>query len=164
MTYRLTPQRLAILGFLEGNEDHPSADDIYRKVKIGFPGMSRATVYNTLDLLCRRGEIAELTVDPERRRYDPDTRAHHHLICRACGRVVDIFRNFRVSLSDEERESFIVESTHVQFRGLCPQCREKEVNTMAIFKCEKCGATKDGRCRPKKCPSCGEEGSMEKQA
>ena len=164
MTYRLTPQRLAILEFLEGNRNHPSADDIYRKVKAGFPGMSRATVYNTLDLLCRQGELAELTVDPRRRRYDPDTSAHHHLVCRACGLIVDIFRDFRILLSDEERESFLVESTHVQFTGLCLQCREKEVATMATFTCDKCGATKEGRCRPKKCPSCGIEGSMQKES
>ena len=126
MAYRLTPQRLAILEFLEGNRDHPSADDIYRKVKTGFPTMSRATVYNTLDLLCRRGEIAELTVDPQRRRYDPDTSAHHHLICRSCGLIVDIFRDFQLSLSDGESESFLVESTHVQFTGLCPPCRKRE--------------------------------------
>jgi Fur family peroxide stress response transcriptional regulator len=164
MTYRLTPQRLAILQFLEGNRDHPSADDIYRKVKIGFPGISRATVYNTLALLCRQGEIAELSVDPGRRRYDPDTSAHHHLVCRSCGKIVDIFRDFRISPGDGKGGSFVVESLHVQFSGLCPQCRGKEVSTMATFKCEKCGATKEGRCRPKKCPSCQAEGSMQKKS
>jgi len=34
---------------------------------------------------------------------------------------------------------------------------------MAVFKCEKCGATKDGRCKPKKCPACAAEGCMQKQ-
>ena len=34
---------------------------------------------------------------------------------------------------------------------------------MAVFKCEKCGATKEGRCKPKKCPQCGESGCMGKQ-
>ncbi len=34
---------------------------------------------------------------------------------------------------------------------------------MAIFKCKNCGATKEGRCKPKKCPKCGQEGTMEKQ-
>jgi len=34
---------------------------------------------------------------------------------------------------------------------------------MATFKCEKCGATKDGRCKPKACPKCGESGTMTKQ-
>lgn len=40
--------------------------------------------------------------------------------------------------------------------------RHKE-NTMAVFKCEKCGATKEGRCKPKKCPECSEAGTMQKQ-
>ncbi len=35
---------------------------------------------------------------------------------------------------------------------------------MAIVKCEKCGATKEGRYKPRKCPACGEEGVMTKQA
>ena len=126
--------------------------------------MSRATVYNTLDLLRRRGEIVELTIDSGRRRYDPDTSAHHHLVCRSCGKVVDIFRDFPISLGDGESESFLVESAHIQFTGLCPQCRGKEMSTMATFKCEKCGATKEGRCRPKKCPSCQAEGSMQKES
>ena len=34
---------------------------------------------------------------------------------------------------------------------------------MAVFKCEKCGATKEGRCKPKKCPECTEAGTMQKQ-
>ena len=34
---------------------------------------------------------------------------------------------------------------------------------MAVFKCEKCGATKEGRCKPKKCPACAEAGTMQKQ-
>jgi len=42
--------------------------------------------------------------------------------------------------------------------------KEKEVLEMAVFKCEKCGATKEGRCKPKKCPSCGETGTMKKES
>jgi rubrerythrin len=38
----------------------------------------------------------------------------------------------------------------------------KEI-TMTVFKCEKCGATKEGRCKPKKCPACAESGTMQKQ-
>ncbi|MBW2467027.1 MAG: rubredoxin [Deltaproteobacteria bacterium] len=34
---------------------------------------------------------------------------------------------------------------------------------MAVFKCDKCGATKEGRCKPKKCPKCAEIGTMQKQ-
>lgn len=35
---------------------------------------------------------------------------------------------------------------------------------MAVFKCEKCGATKEGRCKPRKCPNCGEQGTMKKES
>ena len=39
----------------------------------------------------------------------------------------------------------------------------KKEDAMAVFKCEKCGATKEGRCKPKKCPECTEAGTMQKQ-
>ncbi len=40
--------------------------------------------------------------------------------------------------------------------------KRKENVKMAVFKCEKCGATKEGRCKPKKCPECGESNTMSK--
>ena len=54
MTFRMTPQRMAILGYLSENRDHPSAEDIFRAVLQDFPTMSLATVYNTLELLRKR--------------------------------------------------------------------------------------------------------------
>jgi ABC-type ATPase with predicted acetyltransferase domain len=49
--------------------------------------------------------------------------------------------------------------------GGCPETYQniKKENNMAVFKCEKCGATKEGRCKPKKCPDCAETGTMAKQ-
>ena len=75
---KLTPQRLAMLEFLDGNRNHPSADDIYTVMRKIYPMMSFATVYNTLETLKKRGDLIELTIDPERRHYDPDKigRAH----------------------------------------------------------------------------------------
>ncbi|MBT9168785.1 MAG: Peroxide operon regulator [Syntrophomonadaceae bacterium] len=58
---KLTPQRLAILDCLDGNKEHPSAEDIYKDVSKRFPTMSFATVYNTLEALRQRGGILELT-------------------------------------------------------------------------------------------------------
>jgi Fur family peroxide stress response transcriptional regulator len=123
--FKLTPQRMAILDFLEGNEEHPSAEDIYLAVREQFPSISLATVYNTLDLLKRRGEVLELMFDPARKRYDPNTHEHHHLVCTGCGRVVDIHRRFPVGLTDEEAEGFSVMRNHVEFYGVCPSCMRK---------------------------------------
>jgi Fur family peroxide stress response transcriptional regulator len=160
--FKLTPQRLAILECLEGNKGHPSAEDIYKEVRKRFPTMSFATVYNTLETLKNRGRLRELTIDPERRRYDPDTARHHHLICTGCRKVADVHADFRIKVPEEARRAFEITGNHVEFYGLCPECRRKEVS-MAVFKCEKCGASKEGRCKPRKCPQCGATGTMKKK-
>ena len=67
--FKLTPQRLAILDYLDGNTNHPSAEEIFGAVKTKFPTMSFATVYNTLEALRDRGKVLELTIDPSRKRY-----------------------------------------------------------------------------------------------
>jgi Fur family peroxide stress response transcriptional regulator len=56
--FKLTPQRLAILDFLQGNKKHPSAEDIYRSVHKKFPTMSLATVYSTLSALKEKGSLS----------------------------------------------------------------------------------------------------------
>lgn len=118
---KLTPQRLEILKYLEGNTTHPSAEDIYVEVKKRFPSMSFATVYNTLDTLMQGGKVLQLTVDPQRKRYDPNTETHHHFICTSCGKIHDIHKKFQVSQIVDE--GFDVTSCHVEFRGTCPTCR-----------------------------------------
>jgi Fur family peroxide stress response transcriptional regulator len=120
---KLTPQRLAILGFLEGNLDHPSADDIYKAVSVQFPTMSFATVYNTLDALREKGYIIELTIDPAKKRFDPCTKMHHHLICTSCKRVQDIHADFMLDLPEHVRGDFRITGNHIEFYGVCPVCR-----------------------------------------
>ncbi|MEJ2324736.1 MAG: Fur family transcriptional regulator [Nitrospirota bacterium] len=123
---KLTPQRLAILKCLEGNETHPSAEDIYREVRKAFPTMSFATVYNTLEVLRAKGGVNALSIDPDRMRYDPDTSSHHHLICTACKRVVDVRARIETELSEDETQGFELTGSHVEFYGLCPKCRDRE--------------------------------------
>jgi Fur family peroxide stress response transcriptional regulator len=127
MMYRLTPQRLAILEVLDGNRDHPSAEDVYGEVKKSFPTMSLATVYNTLDLLSRRGELRELTIDPARKRYDPAMDDHSHMICGECGRIADVGRAVSVHLGEDERMGYEITGTRVEFYGRCPECLGEEV-------------------------------------
>lgn len=121
---KLTPQRLAILQYLEGNKTHPSAEDVYENVSKKFPTMSLATVYNTLEALRLKGEILELTIDPEKKRFDPDTGPHHHLICTGCRRVVDVHVDYSLVVPVDERMDFEITGSHVEFYGLCPDCRK----------------------------------------
>lgn len=124
--FKLTPQRLIILDYLQGNKSHPSAEDIYRAVHDKFPTMSLATVYSTLAALKEKGYIIELSLDPDKKRYDPETAPHNHLICIACKRIVDVTGECRLDLPEDERQDFVVMESHVEFYGLCPGCKQKK--------------------------------------
>ena len=120
---KLTPQRLAILSYLNGNTSHPSAEDIYKAVQEQFPTMSFATVYNTLEALKNKGSVQELKIDRTKKRYDPDSTVHHHLICNKCRSIVDIRKNFNLSLQDEMTEGFDVLGNSIEFYGICSKCK-----------------------------------------
>ena len=123
--FKRTPQRLAILDYLDGNTSHPSAEDIYRAVSRKYSSMSFATVYNTLNTLAQAGTLRELTIDPERKRYDPDTSHHHHLICVLCGKIVDIPEGMAVDLPQEQAQGFTILGSHIEFYGNCVACKKK---------------------------------------
>lgn len=125
--FKRTPQRLAILDYLDGNTSHPSAEDIYRTVSKEHQSMSFATVYNTLNTLAKAGTLRELTIDPERKRYDPDTSQHHHLICLVCGRIVDVPEGVTVDLPEALAHDFAILGSHIEFYGHCPACKKKHV-------------------------------------
>lgn len=127
--FKRTPQRLAILEHLDGNTSHPSAEDIYRAVARKNPSLSFATVYNTLNTLVQSGAVRELTIDPDRKRYDPDTSAHHHLICTECRKVVDIFGDVPVEVPRNMARDFTVTGSHIEFYGQCAPCRKKNRTT-----------------------------------
>lgn len=126
--FKLTPQRIAILEYLEGNKDHPSADDIYKAVSKKFTTMSFATVYTTLTALKERGTVLELTVDPDKKRYDPTTKNHNHLICISCKRIVDIPGDHQLDLPESAKQNFTVIKSHLEVHGFCPECKNKKIN------------------------------------
>src|SRR3974390_980081 len=90
---KLTPQRIAIVRLFAEDASHPTAQDLFERLQPGFPSMSFATVYNTLDALAKAG-LAGIVRLPGKRgdaaRFDPNTSAHHHAVCDGCGSVVDI--------------------------------------------------------------------------
>lgn len=125
LNIKLTPQRIAILTYLKGNKSHPSAEDIFRAVKKQFPTMSFATVYNTLEALKNKGNVQELKIDPGKKRYDPDTTRHHHLICTKCKSIVDIFKDFKIGLSEDLTQGFDLHGNSIEFFGICSKCKKK---------------------------------------
>ena len=125
---RLTPQRIAILKFLEGNTDHPTAEDIYRGIKRSYPTLSFATVYNTLQTLTERGEVLEITIDPARKHYDPNITPHHHIVCIECNEIMDVFVDYSGVLKLPSRllKEYKLVGDHVTFHGVCRKCQKKK--------------------------------------
>lgn len=120
---KITPQRLAILEYLENNREHPSAEDIYNALKDRFPSMSFATVYNTLEVLMAKGLIKELSLDSTKKRFDPMVHPHHHFICRKCGKILDVEKDFEIMVPEDLKNCDIMEF-QVVFSGFCPECKE----------------------------------------
>ncbi len=123
---KVTPQRIAVLKFLDGNTGHPSVEEIHRQVASDFPTISLATVYNTLDTLEQIGEVQAVTIDPTRKHYDPETRPHHHVMCTECRRIADVFSDYSSVLRVPEAlsDQFRVRDASVSFRGVCRDCAE----------------------------------------
>lgn len=115
----LTAQRRAVLRFLEGNLDHPSAGEIFDAVTRDFPITSRATVYNTLALLEQVGAVRAVRGDDGETRYDPNTTPHHHLACVACGRLEDVPATAVTVLLNGRPAA-----GEVRFTGRCARCAE----------------------------------------
>lgn len=123
LNIKLTPQRIGIFEYLEGNTCHPSALDIHRALKDRFPTMSLATVYSTLEMLIEKGVIQALGIDVTKKRFDPNTSPHHHLICIHCKTVVDIHYGLEIDLPPEDSRGYEIIGNHVDFFGLCLKCK-----------------------------------------
>jgi Fur family peroxide stress response transcriptional regulator len=130
--FKQTPQRLAILDYLKGNSDHPSAEDIYRAMKEKFPTMSFATIYNTLETFRQQGTVTELTIDPQRKRFDTNTVPHHHLICIKCKQIVDIPTEYPLDIPEDRKMGFEIVGNHIEFYGICPGCNLKKKKTSGV--------------------------------
>ena len=128
---KLTPQRIAIVRQFAGDATHPTAQDLYERLRGAFPSMSFATVYNTLDALAR-ASLAGVVRLPGKRgdaaRFDPNTSAHHHAVCDECGAVVDIAAGTLQPSPAAVRKlrrvapGFAVHAVERTYRGLCAPC------------------------------------------
>ena len=123
--FKLTPQRLSVIRYLIGNTSHPTAANIYGNLKKKYPSLSFSTVYNTLNMLEKIGEVQSLHLFDDFLNYDPGTNSHHHFVCRSCNSIIDIFPRDaeNVSLPDGDILGNRIESAQVVFKGRCGSCQ-----------------------------------------
>jgi Fur family transcriptional regulator, peroxide stress response regulator len=126
----LTPQRLAIYQVLAGDDSHPGAEDIYRRIKPNLPSLSLGTVYRTLELFEEHGLISRIHAFSDQARFDANLDSHHHLVCVRCRRVLDFADSRLESLpvAQENLQGFRVLAHRIHLVGLCPQCQASPAN------------------------------------
>jgi len=124
---RLTDQRSLIAHTFFKTTGHVSAEELYRQVQKLTPGVGFATVYRTLKLLNEAGLAAGRNFRNGYVRFESAARtAHHdHLICTACGKIVE-FKNDRIEQLQEEvagAHNFAVADHTLEIYGTCADCR-----------------------------------------
>ena len=126
---RMTPQRLAVVKVLANSEEHLSAEKIYERVKVDFPFTSLATIYKTVTLLKKIGEVMELGFVDDSNRYDGIRPfPHPHLICLKCKRIIDPDIPVLSKLSKElaQKTGYRIMNHRLDFFGICPSCQNKK--------------------------------------
>lgn len=123
---RMTPQRAVLLSVLGHMSHHPTADELYRKVRKTLPSVSPATVYRNVQMLVRARIISTLERAGDALRYDPNPDEHHHFVCSRCGQVLDVYLSsvaYRLEAPGSCLRGARIESCEVQLRGVCSRCR-----------------------------------------
>jgi len=116
---KLTQQRKHVFAILMAQRDHPTADEVYERVKSVMPSISLATVYNSLEALVDCGLVKQVHVEREPSRYCPNLAEHAHFHCLRDGRVYDIPlpAHLAAALKKVLPEGYEAESVQIAFNG-----------------------------------------------
>jgi len=117
--HRIQPsaQRVAVAEYVLNTCEHPSAEKVSSKVRKSFPMISRATVYNTLNLLVKKGLLRQFVLDDGKTVFDANVSNHHHFVDEATGRVYDIPWEALAVSRLESLKGFEVNEYQVVVRG-----------------------------------------------
>jgi len=125
---KLTPQRLLIYEELINQDEHPSTDMLYQRVKETFPTVSFDTVNRTLLTFYKIGVagLVEGTGNPKR--FDGNLDKHHHFQCVKCKKIVDIYSDVydHIPVPPEIQNTFTILNKTVHLEGICTECRQRE--------------------------------------
>lgn len=122
----MTKQRRSVLRVIRESDKHLTANEVFEDARRLMPGLSFATVYNSLRYLKNEGLIGEIRLGTDANLYDRKLTRHDHAICSGCGKLVD----FELPLPDGLLEAaassskFTFASIELTLRGICSDCSE----------------------------------------
>jgi len=119
-------QRQIILEELQKEKNHPSALEIYERVRQRLPRISLGTVYRNLEHLAASGFIRKLETVGGQRRFDGDLNEHYHVRCLYCGKVEDAHLPIlsRLNHTFGKLSDYTIMGHRLEFLGICPECRD----------------------------------------
>jgi Fe2+ or Zn2+ uptake regulation protein len=117
-------QRVAVADYVLKTVEHPSADVVWNRVKARVPYISRATVYNTLNLFVEKGLLRALTLAEDSVVFDPKVERHHHLVDES-GTIHDIPWDKVQVCNIEGLKGFEIHDYQVVMHGVRKSVRRK---------------------------------------
>jgi Fur family transcriptional regulator, peroxide stress response regulator len=121
----LTKQRQCVLRVIYDSEKHLTANEVFEEARTLLPGISFATVYNSLRFLKNEGLIGEIQLGLGAHRYDRNLTRHDHAVCNECGAIADLKLALPPHVFERATElsDFEAQSIELTVRGRCPECR-----------------------------------------
>jgi len=121
---RVTSARRAVVQILVDSHDHISAEEIAERVQRQMPDVAPSTVYRTLDVLERLGQVEHVHLGHGPSMYHLSERVHVHLMCRGCGRMIELPDSYLDDLATRlaDEHGFVLEPRHFALLGRCTDC------------------------------------------
>jgi Fe2+ or Zn2+ uptake regulation protein len=122
--FRFTKHRREVYEALMEKRDHPTAVEVFLRVKERMPKISLATVYNCLETLTACGLVKHVNIDRQSSRYCANLEDHGHFFCDQCGVVIDVPLKPEMRAQDtwQVPRNAVISHQEVALRGLCPDC------------------------------------------
>ena len=123
MKQRATRQLGALYDALAASRDHPTAEQLFQRVRRVLPQISLGTIYRNLDKLREHGRLRVVRLAGGEARYDAMTAAHDHFVCDHCGDVVDLPRcGLTPSAAALRADGYEVHWHTTALYGVCKRC------------------------------------------
>lgn len=120
MTERLTSQKRIIKDYLTNTKSHPTAEQVYDKVKKQLPSISLATVYRILNDFKNKKIIKQICSTTKH--FDADLTVHDHFICNKCDQIIDLNNKHSINQKKHLKKVGLILDQQTAYFGYCEKC------------------------------------------
>jgi len=120
---RMTSQKKIVLNYLNNVRTHPSAEEIYIKVRKKLPHISLSTIYRILNNAKEKREVIEIPFKISH--FDSNTSPHAHFMCKKCKKIYDIFEKIKIPSKKVEKLGKVI-NYQLCFYGVCKKCQKQK--------------------------------------